>query len=336
LGCGPDACHHKTGFDQARRSIDDIKMVLAMAGINPRRIQVAAGGSQQAAALEKLRSLKPLNDRGRAKAPELRRFMMEPSPSIEIRSAALVQARYAKPDTGAGEGEGVLHFPGCLAAALQLSGDARPGLPRSLRCCGLEFLRAGENAKFSEIAASNIEHFTARGAHTVVVSCTDCLHCFRTHYGTGTVEIPVNLRFIHLVEFLQERGGLPAHGGPPEPRLRRKIAFLPSHHNTAEDRLIVDFLGKLPGIELVSHGRGAAAAACCGGSGWKTSGRGARRAQLETLAAAAESGAEVIVTAGSSCFYHLQEMRRAGSWQTHDIEIEPLEVFIKGLAEKNP
>ncbi len=311
-------------------------MVLAMAGINPRRIQIAAGGSRRADALEKLRSLKPLNDRGREKAPELRRFMMEPSPSIEIRSAALVQARYARPDTvAAAEGEGVLHFPGCLAAALQLSGDARPGLLRSFRCCGLEFLRAGENAKFSEIAASNIEHFTARGAHTVVVSCTDCLHCFKTHYGA--VEKPENLKFIHLLEFLKQGGGLPAPGGGPvEPQLRRKVAFLPSHHNTAEDRLVVDFLGDLPGIELVSHGRGGAAAACCGVSGWKTSGRDAKRVQLETLAAARERGAEIIVTAGSSCFYHLQKIHCAGSWRLQDIEIEPLEVFIKGLARKTP
>ena len=338
LGCGPDACHHKTGFDQARRIIDDIKMVLAMAGINPRRIEIAGHGiDERAAALEKLRSLKPLNDRGREKTPELRRFMMEPSPSIEIRSAALVQARYAKPDTGAGaategEGKGVLHFPGCLAAALQLSGGAQPGRSRSFRCCGLEFLRAGENAKFSEIAASNIEHFSALGAHTVVVSCTDCLHCFRKHYGA--VEKPANLKFVHLVEFLTEGGGLTAAGGPVEPQLPRKVAFLPSHRNSAEDGLIVDFLGKLPGIELVAHGRGAATAVCCGENGWKTSGRDAKRAQLATVAAACESGAEVIVTASSSCFYHLQKIHRAGSWQLHDIEIEPFEVFIKGLSEK--
>jgi len=91
----------------------------------------------------------------------------------------------------------------------------------------------------------------------------------------------------------------------------------------------IDLLKRIEGVEVVYTGPGEGQPAACSGAGWKMSGREIKRRMLEVIAGAVERDARKILTSSHHCYFHLQRALIGGSWQTHDIEILPVEVFLK-------
>jgi NADPH-dependent glutamate synthase beta subunit-like oxidoreductase/ferredoxin len=340
VGC-KDACHKRSGFDQAQGRVERLRSVLEMTGLDAARISIVPD-SEYGEALERLGRL-PAHAPGPAGARGETRGL-EPSPHAEIMSLSLMFSRAAvagRVDLPAAD-DGVVVFGGCLAAAGQLTAGmdglgamdmaaasqdlvrktgVEPGRMPFPGCCGLPFLDSGDREAFERAAGANLSLLSKQGAHTVVVSCLDCLECFRRGYAE--IEGSDAVRFIHLVDFLSEAGVKLERSQPAMPL---SLGLLASRPGLKEHEAAKMLLAGLENVTILWSG---AAPESVVRAGWRLTGRELRRDLIKTLAGAAAAGIDVLVVDSHHLAFHLGRALAEGSWQSYNVRVRPLEVFLR-------
>jgi Fe-S oxidoreductase len=156
---------------------------------------------------------------------------------------------------------------------------------------------------FRRLAELNVEAIKASGAKTVVFTCAECYHAFKTDYPDIVGKLPFELA--HLTELLAERvdsgelsfGPLPATVTYHDPcRMGR---YLRVHE---PPRTV---LASVPELNLVEMEDNRERSMCCGSTAWVNCGPYSKSIQREKLRQARETGARVMLTACPKCQIHL-------------------------------
>lgn len=71
-------------------------------------------------------------------------------------------------------------------------------------CCGFPLLSSGFKKEFIEFAEHNIEQVNASGARYLITSCPSCYHMWTHTYKALNLNIKMNFKVLHLVEYLYE------------------------------------------------------------------------------------------------------------------------------------
>jgi Fe-S oxidoreductase len=213
----------------------------------------------------------------------------------------------------------VLYFAGCVTAhrhpeiaksavaLLQRTGTDFT-LLRDEPCCGQPLYVLGFRPEARAEAERTIASISATGARTVISSCPTGIDAFRHSYREWGVDLPADLRFLHISEFLSEEieaGRL---------RMTRPLNASLTFHDSCglgRDLQVYDaprqVLAAIPGIEFREMRLNRAYAPCCGYGGGVPAtnpamafgaGKNAGEIILETEA-------DILVTACPSCKHSL-------------------------------
>jgi Fe-S oxidoreductase len=196
------------------------------------------------------------------------------------------------------------------------------------RCCGHDLLWSGDHETFAALASVNAAAFEARGVRHIVSACAECTRTWKIDYADAVPGYKPTVE--HLSEFLARltsSGALPvvADGSPrvtfQDPcRLARHVGV------TEAPR---ELLGAM-GAEVVEMARHGADAQCCGTAGFLHCDADSRKMQEDRLKDAAETGAEVLLTACPKCWIHFACAQREDAIRGRrrdPIPIEDLTLF---------
>ena len=180
----------------------------------------------------------------------------------------------------------------------------RPVLLENERCCGHDLSFAGDRDNFEKLAKMNIAAIMETHASTVVTTCPECYRTLKIDYpeflGQPTFEV------LHASEFLTN---LIDEGKIRFPRkLPMKVSYqdpcrLGRHMGVYDSPRKV--ITSIPGVELIEMSRNRESALCCGVSAWMGCGRHSKQMQMERLAEAKGTAADLLVTACPKCQIHL-------------------------------
>ncbi len=179
----------------------------------------------------------------------------------------------------------------------------RPVLLENERCCGHDLSFAGDRDNFEKLAKMNMAAITETHVSTVVTTCPECYRTLKIDYpellGQPKFEV------LHASEFLTNLidegkirfpGKLPMKVSYQDPcRLGRHMGVY-----DAPRKVITSILG----VELVEMSRNRESALCCGVSAWMGCGRHSKQMQMERLAEAKSTAADLLVTACPKCQIH--------------------------------
>ncbi len=174
-------------------------------------------------------------------------------------------------------------------------------------CCGSTALRIGDRATYERMARQNIESLSALGVSRVVTGCAGCYSVLKEEYPElGKLPFKV----LHLTELFAELigdGSLSPTGEVPMRATYHDPCHLGRYCKVYDPPR--EILGAIPGLELIEMQRSRDNSWCCGaGAGVRTAyPEFAAWTAGERLFEAAESGAEVIVTACPFCEMNLRE-----------------------------
>lgn len=188
-------------------------------------------------------------------------------------------------------------------------------------CCGEPLRNAGESGYLEELAAKNIESFKNTKASIIVTVSPHCSNMFKGFYASNGLKT----RVMHYTEYLYalfKEGKLSV-----KKDLSAKVTYQDpcilsrSDHLTDEPRQL---LLNIAGIQLNEMKNSKEESICCGGGGDRMflEFQSPRLADLRTKQAA-ETGAEILVTACPSCNMNLYDSTR-----THNMKLE-----VKDIAE---
>jgi Fe-S oxidoreductase len=180
----------------------------------------------------------------------------------------------------------------------------QPALLENERCCGHDLSFAGYRGSFETLARMNMEAIVETGASTVVTTCPECYRTLKMDYAEllGTPKFEV----VHASEFLANlisEGKVKFDG-----KLVKKVSYqdpcrLGRHMGVYDSPRKV--ITSIPGIELIEMNRNRENALCCGVSAWMGCGRHSKQMQVERLAEAKSTSADLLVTACPKCQIHL-------------------------------
>ena len=179
----------------------------------------------------------------------------------------------------------------------------RPVVLDDERCCGHDLLWTGDVENFERLAKMNVAEIRKAAAKRVVTACPECYRTLKKDYA----ETVSNLDFevVHISELLSEL----IDDGKIEYDidLQRKVVYqdpcrLGRHMNVYEPPRKV--IAEIPGIELVEMGRNRENAVCCGVNAWLSCNKYSKAVQLDRLAEAKATGADLLVTACPKCQIH--------------------------------
>ncbi len=218
----------------------------------------------------------------------------------------------------------VLFYVGCTASYDPRTRKVARAIAETLLACGVDFgtlgddepccgdaaLSLGQLDYLEVLVERNTRLLLEAGARTIVTTSPHCFDTFRNHYPglLGRVEI------LHYTQYLNRLVG--------EGRLRlaREVAATATFHDpcylgrrNAEYDAPRELLAALPGLEIVEMEENRAEALCCGGGGgrmWMETASGERFGDVR-VAQAAQTGAEILVTACPHCVSCLEDAARS-------------------------
>lgn len=179
-------------------------------------------------------------------------------------------------------------------------------------CCGFPLLAAGTAAEMKEFALHNVAILQKMGVRTVVTGCPSCYHTW-THVYPAITGAETGFRILHTTQYLLE---LIAQGKlAPQPLPETVTYHDPCDlgRNSGVYDAPRQLIGSIPGltfVEIADHG---AQSVCCGGGG-NLQGADAKLADAiaqKRIAAAAQTGADIVVSACQQCEQMLEKAARA-------------------------
>lgn len=233
------------------------------------------------------------------------------------------------------QGVDVLLYVGCDAAydkrmhnvvrsiseILKASGIDFGFLGNEEMCCGEPLKNAGEIGYLENLTSKNIKSFDATKADYIVTVSPHCSNMFKEYYTKQGLKTKVMHYTEYLNKLLQD-GKLQI-----KKDMNAKVTYQDpcilsrNDHNTEGPRKLLLSVG---GLELNEMENSKEESICCGGGGNRMflEFQGPRLADLRTKQAA-ETGANILVTACPSCNMNLYD-----SAKTHDMKLE-----VKDIAE---
>lgn len=180
----------------------------------------------------------------------------------------------------------------------------KPVLMENERCCGHDLSFTGDLESFEKLAKMNMTAIEETGASTVVTTCPECYRTLKVDY-TELVGKP-KFEVLHVSQYLAsliDNGNIKFNG-----KFGRKVSFqdpcrLGRHMGVYDAPRRV--LTSIPGVELVEMEHNREGAMCCGVSAWMGCGRHSKQMQIERLAEAKRTTADLLVTACPKCQIHL-------------------------------
>jgi len=218
----------------------------------------------------------------------------------------------------------VLFFAGCTTAhrrpemaraavaLLQRSG-ADFTLLRDEPCCGEPLYMMGFRAEAKAQAEHTIDRIRETGAQTVVSSCPTCIQTFRVDYPKWGIEVPEEICFVHISEYLAEE----LAAGRLQLSHPQNLSL--TYHDPCSlgrELGIYDaprqVLAAVPGAELREMRLNRQHSPCCGNGGGllATDFKVAYGAGKNAGEIILETGADVLVTACPSCKHSLMKHTR--------------------------
>jgi len=178
----------------------------------------------------------------------------------------------------------------------------KPVLMENERCCGHDLSFAGDLESFEKLAKMNIAEIKKSGVSTVVTTCPECYRTLKVDYAEL---FGAKLEVLHASEFLSNLigdGKIKFNG-----KLAKKVSYqdpcrLGRHMGVYDAPRKV--ITSIPGVELVEMTRNREGALCCGVSAWMGCGRHSKQMQIERLAEAQATTADLLVTACPKCQIH--------------------------------
>jgi heterodisulfide reductase subunit D len=215
----------------------------------------------------------------------------------------------------------VLYFAGSTVAYRRME-IARAALSVLERCgigftvldeepdCGELLHVLGFQKEAREFAGQTMQKIIATGATTVVSSDPTCINTFRHSYRDWGIQVPDNISFLHISEFLAEAiasGSL---------KLTTPVGKVVTYHDPCslgrEMRVFDEprkVLGAIPGLDLVEMRLNREHSPCCGNGGgvpvtFSSIAHGAGKNAGEIIL---ETGAQMLVTSCPSCQQSLKK-----------------------------
>ncbi|MBU1671968.1 MAG: hydrogenase iron-sulfur subunit [Actinobacteria bacterium] len=173
------------------------------------------------------------------------------------------------------------------------------------RCCGHDLLFAGDPARFEMLARRNAGLIERAGVKRIVISCPEGYQTLAQEYPRVLDGWDVEVQ--HISELLAERledGTL---------RFERDLGLKVTYQDPCRlGRYMGVYdppravLAAIPGVDLVEMEHSRADAVCCGVSSWVSCGATSKSIQMERLAEARATGADMLVTACPKCRIHFR------------------------------
>ncbi len=188
------------------------------------------------------------------------------------------------------------------------------------RCCGWDLLSIGDIEGFLALANANMEEIKNQGIKEIITSCPEGFYTLKHEYPKYVEGWNIPVR--HITEVLAEKV---ADGSLKLGTLNKKVTYHDPCTLGRYSRIFEqprNLLEAVSGLELVEMKDNRETALCCGASPWAYCGYTNKQIQRERLEQAAETGAEVLVTACPKCEIHLRcAQKNAGQNEVSRIEI---------------
>jgi len=257
--------------------------------------------------------------------------------------------------TKKGEEDPLCYFVGCTTALDTRTQDLARSFARILKnagvpfgtlgknepCCGDIARRVGEDGLFEEQMESCLALFGRNNIRRVVTSSPHCFHTFRNEYPTFQALRPPDEK-VHfdVRHYTQVIGELVSEGSIRfEKRLNIKVTYhdpcyLGRHNRVYDEPRKV--IRSIPGIELVEMSHNRANSLCCGGGGgrmWQQDLDSKIKMSEIRIREAAETGAEIVITACPLCLIMLEDARKTASLEDtlRVMDLNELVVMALGL-----
>ncbi len=196
-------------------------------------------------------------------------------------------------------------------------------------CCGDAAYALGQQDYLRQIADTNARLFAERGVGTLVTTSPHCYDIFLNQYPAQDGFRPLHYAQ-YLVELIEE--GRLRFEEPFEKRVTfHDPCYLGRRNGVFEAPRQV--LSAIPGLEVVEMARSREDALCCGGGGgrmWMETKAGERFADLR-VAEAADTGAEVLVTACPHCIACLEDSVKLSGQRLQVMDLAELAAAALGV-----
>lgn len=197
------------------------------------------------------------------------------------------------------------HIPQALVKAFRAAGVDFAVLGNDENCCGSEIRRVGESGLFEVLAENNLDKFERCGAAAIITTSPHCFNVFKNEYAE--LDVPVQ----HYTQFIARLIA------DEKLTFSREVPTLVTYHDPCflgkqngvfdEPRQIIS---SIPGLEMREMDRSRERSLCCEGGGgrmWLEATNRRQRLANARVAEAAETGAQVLVTACPFCFLSLED-----------------------------
>ncbi len=217
--------------------------------------------------------------------------------------------------------------------AMNLLG-VEPMLLPNEKCCGHDALWTGDVETFRKLAEHNAAQIKEAGVKRIVFTCPEGYRTFKLDYPN---HVDLRCEVQHISEFL---AGAIGENGVRFKEMKKKVTYqdpcrLGRHLGVYDaPRKVIE---SIPGIELVEMEHSGLESICCGTSAFTNCDSYSNMLRAERLCEAAETGAELLITACPKCQTHFRcamtdkgEEHRA----TSRIEVMDLANLVANAIEK--
>jgi len=190
--------------------------------------------------------------------------------------------------------------PASVVKVLNAAG-VEPVVSANEVCCGHDLIWTGDEESMLKLMDRNIEAIKNSGAKTVVFSCPECMRTFEMDYQDFLGDL--DFEFVHISEYLLDlidQGKIEFRGDGEKVtyqdscRLGRHLGI----YDPPRD------LMKEMGMELAEMPNTREKAGCCGVNAFGNCTEVSKKLQLERMAEAAGTGAEMMLTFCPKCVIH--------------------------------
>jgi heterodisulfide reductase subunit D len=196
-----------------------------------------------------------------------------------------------------------IEIPQSMLKVLNAAG-IKPVILENERCCGHDLSFSGDLDSFEKLAKMNVEAIKKSGVSKVVTTCPECYRTLKLDYAEYLGKH--DLEILHSSEFLTNL--IADDKIKFDGKISKKVTFqdpcrLGRHMGIYDSprRLITS----IPGVELIEMERNRENSICCGVSAWMNCSRHSKQMQVERLAEAKRTNADLLVTACPKCQIHL-------------------------------
>jgi len=190
------------------------------------------------------------------------------------------------------------------------------------RCCGRDLLLQGDREGFLALAKANMEEFTEHGVKKIITNCPECYHTLKVDYpdilGSTGIEV------VHITEAIAP---ILQNNEFTFNQIDKKATYQDPCTLGRCSRIFEqprEMLGALTGLELVEMEQNREKALCCGAAPWVQCGSVNKQIQAQRLTQAADTGADILVTACPKCQIHLKCAQKSSEGAISQIEIRDL------------